>query len=62
MNGPFRYEFLDAYLFESLSRVREMAGLWRLYHDDEGAQKSPGHLPPSVHQQKLENPKLELSH
>ncbi len=29
-NGSFRREFLDAYLFENLNQVREMAWFWRL--------------------------------
>ena len=60
-NGYFRYEFLDAYLFESLSQVREMAWLWRLDYNDERPHESLGHLPPSVYRQKLENSSLEVS-
>jgi putative transposase len=53
---------LDAYLFESLSQVREMAWLWRVDYNDETPHESLGHLPPSVYRQKLENSSLAVSH
>lgn len=61
-NGSMRREFLDAYLFENLSQVREMAWHWRLDYNDERPHESLGNLPPSVYRQKLENSTLELSH
>lgn len=61
-NGTFRREFLDAYLFESLSQVREMAWHWRLDYNDERPHESIGDLPPSVYRQLLENSSLEVSH
>lgn len=61
-NGSMRREFLDAYLFESLSQVREMAWHWRLDYNDERPHESLGNLPPSVYRQKLENSNLALSH
>lgn len=60
-NGSMRREFLDAYLFESLSQVREMAWHWRLDYNDERPHESLGNLPPSVYRQKLENSNLQLS-
>lgn len=60
-NGSMRREFLDAYLFESLSQVREMAWYWRLDYNDERPHESLGNLPPSVYRQKLENSSLVLS-
>ena len=60
-NGSFRYEFLDAYLFESLNQVREMAWHWMLDYNDERPHDSLGNLPPSVYRQTLENSSLELS-
>ena len=53
-NGSFRYDFSDAYLFESLSEVREVAWLSRLYYNHERPHESPGHLSPSIYGQKLE--------
>ena len=41
-NEPFRYEFLGAYLFDSLSQVREMVWLWRLDYNDERLHKFRG--------------------
>ena len=61
-NGSFRYEFLNAYLFETLSQVREMAWLWMLDYNDERPHESLGNLPPAVYRQKLENSNLGLSH
>lgn len=61
-NGSMRREFSDAYLFDSLSQVREMAWVWRLDYNDERPHESLGNLPPSVYRQKLENSNLQLSH
>jgi Transposase and inactivated derivatives len=52
-NGFFRREFLNAYLFESLTQVREMAWFWRLDYNDERTHESLDHLPPSTYQAKL---------
>ena len=60
-NGSMRREFLDAYLFESLSQVREMAWYWRLDYNDERPHESLGDLPPAEYRQKLENSNLRLS-
>lgn len=61
-NGSFRREFLDAYLFETLSQVREMAWLWMLDYNDERPHESLGDLPPAVYRAKVENSNLALSH
>ena len=61
-NGSFRREFLDAYLFESISQVREMAWFWRLDYNEERTHESLGNLPPAAYRAKLENSNLELCH
>ena len=61
-NGSFRYEFLDAYLFESFSQMREMAWLWRLDYNDERPHESLRYLPPSMYMQNLENSSSEGFH
>lgn len=61
-NGSFRREFLDAYLFETLSQVREMAWVWMLDYNDERPHESLGDLPPAVYRAKMENSNLALSH
>ena len=61
-NGSFRREFLDAYLFENLNQVREMAWFWRLDYNEERTHESLGNLPPAAYRAKLENSNLELSH
>ena len=43
-NGSFRREFLDAYLFENLNQVREMAWFWRLDYNEERTHGSLGNL------------------
>ena len=52
-NGSFRREFLNAYLFESLGQVREMAWFWQLDYNDERPHESLGNLPPRIYRQKL---------
>lgn len=59
-NGSFRREFLNVYLFESLSQVREMAWFWRLDYNEERTHESLGNLPPAAYREKLENSSLEL--
>lgn len=59
-NGTFRREFLNAYLFESLHQVRDMAWFWRLDYNEERTHESLGDIPPSVYRQQLENSSLGL--
>jgi putative transposase len=61
-NGSFRREFLDIYLFESISQVKEMAWFWRLDYNEERTHESLGNLPPAAYRAKLENSNLELCH
>ena len=61
-NGSFRREFLDAYLFESIRQVKEMAWFWRLDYNEERTHESLGNLPPAAYREKLENSSLELCH
>jgi len=60
-NGSFRREFLNVYLFETLTQVRDMAWVWMLDYNDERPHDSLNKLPPAVYRQKLENSSLELS-
>ena len=62
VNGSFRREFLDAYLFENLSQVRDMAWFWRLDYNEERTHESLGNLPPATYRGKLENSSPALSH
>lgn len=57
-NGSFRREFLNAYLFESLTQVREMAWFWRLGYNEERSQESLDNLPPTAYGEKLEHSSL----
>lgn len=61
-NGSFRREFLNAYLFESINQVRDMAWFWRLDYNEERTHESLGNLPPAIYRTKLENSSLEVCH
>ena len=60
-NGTFRREFLNAYLFEDLPQVRDMAWVWMMDYNEERPHDSLGKLPPAMYRQKLENSSLEVS-
>jgi putative transposase len=60
-NGSFRRKFLNAYLFESLTQVRDMVWLWRMDYNGQRPHESLDNLPPVVYREKLENSSLELS-
>lgn len=63
-NGSFRREFLNAYLFEDLDQVRDMAWFWRLDYNDERPHESIGNIPPAEYHRRLigENSTLNVSH
>ena len=44
-NGSFRRGFLNPYLFESLSQVREMVWFWQQDYNQNRTHESLGHLP-----------------
>lgn len=50
-NGIFRREFLEAYLFETLHQVREMAWFWLQDYNEERTHESLGHVPASIYRQ-----------
>lgn len=54
-NGSFRREFLNAYLFESLSQVREMAWFWQQDYNRNRTHESLNNLPPEMYRKQLEN-------
>jgi putative transposase len=47
-NRTFRCEVLDAYLFRSLSEVREIVHHWMLVYNEERPHESLGNLPPET--------------
>tara|TARA_B110000285_G_scaffold39547_1_gene43066 strand:- start:2783 stop:3133 length:351 start_codon:yes stop_codon:yes gene_type:complete len=47
-NGTFRRAFLNAYLFEDLPQVRDMAWVWMMHDDEERGHAPLGKLPPVV--------------
>ncbi len=57
-SSSFRREFLNAYLFESLSQVRELAWLWQQDYNRNRTHESLNHLPPEAYRKQLENAKL----
>ena len=60
-NGSFRREFLNAYLFENLEQVRDMAWVWMMDYNEERPHESLGKLPPAMYRQKQENSSLGMS-
>ncbi|ELZ7866519.1 transposase, partial [Yersinia enterocolitica] len=56
-NGSFRRKFLNAYLFESLSQVRDMAWFWQQDYNQNRTHESLGHLPPETYRKQPENSK-----
>ncbi|HBO22412.1 MAG TPA: hypothetical protein DD649_05915 [Providencia sp.] len=57
-NASFRCEFLNAYLFESLSQVREIAWFWLQDYNQNRTLENLNHLPPEAYHKQLENAKL----
>ncbi|HGW5832458.1 TPA: integrase core domain-containing protein, partial [Proteus mirabilis] len=51
-------EFLNAYLFESLSQVREMVWFWQQDYNQNRTHESLNHLPPEAYRKQLENSNL----
>ncbi|NAW85467.1 IS3 family transposase [Photobacterium halotolerans] len=60
-NGSFRREFLNAYLFESLEQVRDMAWVWMCDYNEERTHESLGNIPPAEYRRQLETSSFELS-
>ena len=54
-NGSLRREFLNAYLFESLSQVKEMAWFWMQDYNRNRTHESLNNLPPEIYRKQLEN-------
>lgn len=57
-NGSFRREFLNAYLFESLSQVREMVWFWLQDYNLNRTHKSLNNLPLETYRKQLKNSNL----
>nr|WP_246616369.1 IS3 family transposase [Thaumasiovibrio subtropicus] len=61
-NGSFRREFLNAYLFDSLEQVRDMAWAWMCDYNEERPHDSLRNTPPAVYRRQLETSSYGLSH
>lgn len=57
-NDSFRREFLNTYLFESLSQVHEMMWFWQQDYNQNRTHESLNHLPLEAYRKQLENSKL----
>lgn len=55
-NGSFRRDILDAYLFESLAQVRNMAEEWMVDYNNFRPHSALGYLPPRVFSGALDRP------
>ena len=58
-NGSFRREFLNAYLFESLSQVHEIVWFWLQDYNLNRTHESLNNLPPETYRKQLENSNLK---
>lgn len=54
-NRTYRHEVLDAYIFESLSQVREITRAWIREYNEERPHDSLGRIPPAVFRRRVEN-------
>jgi putative transposase len=52
-NRSFRYEVLDAHLFDSLGQVRDIVHWWMGIYHEERPHESLGNLPPTVFRKQL---------
>lgn len=57
-NCSFSREFLNAYLFESLSQDRELAWFWLQDYNQNRTHESLNNLPPETYRKQLENSNL----
>ena len=53
-NRTFRWEVLNAYMFESLQQVREVAWWWMVAYNEERPHDALKGLPPSLFRKRLE--------
>jgi putative transposase len=62
-NRTFRYEVLDAHIFENLEQVRDIAWEWIQQYNEERPHDALGRIPPSVFRRRITagNSTLELS-
>ncbi len=60
-NGSMCREFIDVYLFESLSQVLDMACVWMLDYNDERPHESFGRFTARVYRAKVESSDLKMS-
>ena len=62
-NRTFRSEVLNAYIFESLEEVREVAWWWMIAYNEERLHDALGGLPPTIFRKRLkvETSTFELS-
>jgi hypothetical protein len=58
---PASREFLNAYLFEDLPQVSDMAWVWMMDYNEERPHAGLCKLPPAMYRRKLENSSLEVS-
>ena len=64
-NRTYRYEVLNAYVFESLRQVRHITRRWIREYNEERPHDSLGNIPPTMFRRTIEhaeNSNLELSH
>lgn len=60
-NKTYRHETLNAYLFENLRQVREIADEWIISYNEERPHRSLGRIPPRQYRNQAENNTLGMS-
>jgi len=61
-NRTYRYEVLNAYVFDDLEQAREITEAWIKSYNEERPHRALGKLPPKSFRQQAENSLLNLSH
>ncbi len=60
-NRTYRHEVLNAYVFESLSQVREITRAWITEYNEERPHDSLGKIPPAMFRRQVERASLLLN-
>lgn len=55
-NRSFRYELLDAWVFQTVAEVQELSVAWRVRYNTERAHHALGRVPPSTFLPRATNP------
>jgi putative transposase len=60
-NKTYRYEVLDAYLFDNLREVREITETWITTYNEDRPHRALGRIPPREYRNQAENNTFKTS-